>query len=76
VALVAILRDQRVITPTPDDPLEGGDELLFVAAPDQEDALHDVLATITSPTAFDAVAAQDGGVGDSALDDSGADGED
>lgn len=45
VALVAILRDQRVITPTPDDPLEGSDELLFVAAPDQEDALHAVLAT-------------------------------
>jgi trk system potassium uptake protein len=45
VALVAILRDARVMVPTPDDPLEAGDELLFVAAPDQEDALHDVLAT-------------------------------
>jgi trk system potassium uptake protein TrkA len=45
VVLVAILRDQRVLTPSPDDPLEGGDELLFVAAQDQEDALHDVLAT-------------------------------
>ena len=44
VALVAILRDARVMVPTPDDPLEGGDELLFIAAPDQEDALHDVLA--------------------------------
>src|SRR5436309_4841075 len=27
-ALVAILREARVIVPTPDDPLEGGDELL------------------------------------------------
>jgi trk system potassium uptake protein TrkA len=50
VALVAILRDARVMVPSPDDPLEAGDELLFVAAPDQEDALHDVLATRpTSP---------------------------
>lgn len=45
VALVAILRDTHVMVPSPDDPLEAGDELLFVAAPDQEDALHDVLAT-------------------------------
>jgi trk system potassium uptake protein TrkA len=45
VALVAILRDARVMVPSPDDPLEGGDELLFIAAPDQEEALHDVLAT-------------------------------
>jgi trk system potassium uptake protein TrkA len=48
VVLVAILRDTRVMAPTADDPLEGGDELLFVAAPDQEDALHDVLATTGS----------------------------
>jgi trk system potassium uptake protein TrkA len=45
VALVAILRDARVMVPTPDDPLEGGDELLFVASPDQESDLHDVLST-------------------------------
>jgi trk system potassium uptake protein TrkA len=45
VALVAILRDARVMVPTADDPLEAGDELLFVAAPDQEDALHDALST-------------------------------
>jgi trk system potassium uptake protein TrkA len=44
VALVAILRDARVMVPSPDDPLEAGDELLFIASPDQEDALHDVLA--------------------------------
>ncbi|MBV9869782.1 MAG: TrkA family potassium uptake protein [Frankiaceae bacterium] len=52
VALVAILRDKRVITPTADDPLEAGDELLFVSAPDQEVALHDILAT--APTEPDA----------------------
>jgi trk system potassium uptake protein TrkA len=62
VALVAILRDQRVLTPSADDPLEGGDELLFVAAPDQEEALHDVLATdrtAAAASAFDASAPND-----------------
>ncbi len=44
VALVAILRDERVIVPTADDPLEGGDELFFVAAPDREQPLRDLLA--------------------------------
>jgi trk system potassium uptake protein len=44
VALVAILRDNRVITPTPDDPLEAGDELMFLAAPDMEHDLHDLIA--------------------------------
>jgi trk system potassium uptake protein TrkA len=42
-ALVAILRDARVIAPTMDDSLEGGDELLFIATPDQEPALQEVL---------------------------------
>ena len=44
VALVAILRDNRVIVPTPDDPLEGGDELMFVTSPEMERVLHDLLA--------------------------------
>ena len=39
-ALVAILRGGRVIVPQPDDPLEGGDELLFVTAEDVEDDLR------------------------------------
>lgn len=30
-ALVAIVRGHRVVVPEPDEPLEGGDELLFVA---------------------------------------------
>lgn len=41
--LVAILRDQRVITPSNDDPLEMGDELVFIATPDQESALSSLL---------------------------------
>jgi trk system potassium uptake protein TrkA len=39
-ALVAIVRDTRVIAPSPDDSLEAGDELLFVASPDQESTLE------------------------------------
>ncbi|NLG55764.1 MAG: TrkA family potassium uptake protein, partial [Rhodococcus sp.] len=39
-ALVTILRGGRVIVPQPDDPLEGGDELLFVAAEDVEEDLQ------------------------------------
>jgi trk system potassium uptake protein TrkA len=35
-ALVTILRGDRVIVPQPEDPLEPGDELLFVAAPEVE----------------------------------------
>ncbi len=42
-ALVAIVRGQRVITPSADDPLDPGDELLFVASPDQEPALQELL---------------------------------
>ncbi|NBU32674.1 MAG: TrkA family potassium uptake protein [Actinobacteria bacterium] len=37
--LVCILREHHVITPTGDDPLEAGDELLFIATSDQEPAL-------------------------------------
>jgi trk system potassium uptake protein TrkA len=43
-ALVAIVRGGRVITPTPDDTLEAGDELLFVSAEDQEESLENLLA--------------------------------
>ncbi len=42
-ALVTILRGGRVIVPEPDEPLEGGDELLLVAAPAVEDELRAVL---------------------------------
>ena len=37
-ALVAIVREGRVITPTPTTHLEVNDELLFVSAQDQEEA--------------------------------------
>jgi trk system potassium uptake protein TrkA len=42
-ALVAIVRGKRVITPSADDPLDPGDELLFVTAPDQEPTLQRML---------------------------------
>jgi trk system potassium uptake protein TrkA len=43
-ALVAILRDGRVIVPNSDDPLEAGDELLFVTSEDVEEELGQLLA--------------------------------
>ncbi|ROO89244.1 trk system potassium uptake protein TrkA [Actinocorallia herbida] len=44
-ALVAILREGRVLVPTPDDTLEAGDELMFVASQDVEDELADLLSS-------------------------------
>src|SRR6516164_2409298 len=44
-ALVAILRDGRVIVPNSDDPLEAGDELLFVTSEDVEAELGQLLAS-------------------------------
>jgi trk/ktr system potassium uptake protein len=44
-ALVAVLRGGRVIVPTPDDPLEAGDELLFVANQDVEQEIRDLLGS-------------------------------
>jgi trk system potassium uptake protein TrkA len=42
-ALVTIIRGGRVITPQPDDPIEGGDELVFVASVEVEEQLRDAL---------------------------------
>jgi trk system potassium uptake protein TrkA len=42
-ALVAILRGRRVLVPTPDDPLESGDELIFVVTAAVEDAVRAVI---------------------------------
>lgn len=42
-ALVTILRGGRVIVPQPDDPLEAGDELLFVASADVENEIRQAL---------------------------------
>lgn len=41
--LTAILRGDRVITPSPDEPLEAGDELLFVMHGDVEQELKQIL---------------------------------
>ena len=43
-ALVAILREGRVITPSADDALEAGDELLLVATTEVEDELDALLS--------------------------------
>jgi trk system potassium uptake protein TrkA len=40
-SLVTILRGARVIVPEGDEPLEGGDELLFVAISEVEDQLRE-----------------------------------
>ena len=42
-ALVAILRGGRVIVPQRDDPLEGGDELVFIAPAEAEPALYEAM---------------------------------
>ncbi len=48
--LVAIVRGGRPIAPSPDDPLEAGDELLFVSSANSDEALQELL----SPAAGDA----------------------
>lgn len=42
-ALLAIVRGPRVITPSADEPLDAGDELLFATSPDQETELQRLL---------------------------------
>jgi trk system potassium uptake protein TrkA len=42
-ALVTIVRSGRVLVPSPDHSLEAGDELMFVASPDREDELAELL---------------------------------
>jgi trk system potassium uptake protein TrkA len=41
--LVAIVRGARVITPAPDESIESGDELLFVALPEAEELLREAI---------------------------------
>ncbi|GAA4998558.1 potassium channel family protein [Kitasatospora paranensis] len=43
-ALVTIIREGRVLVPGKDDTLEGGDELLFVAAQEREEELETLLS--------------------------------
>ncbi|HEX5543139.1 MAG TPA: TrkA family potassium uptake protein [Micromonospora sp.] len=42
-ALVAVLRGKRVLVPTPDDPLEAGDELIFVCTAAAEEGVRAVI---------------------------------
>jgi trk system potassium uptake protein TrkA len=42
--LVTILRDGQVYTPDPEQPVEAGDELLFVVPAEKEDELERLLA--------------------------------
>ncbi|HEX5595652.1 MAG TPA: TrkA family potassium uptake protein [Micromonosporaceae bacterium] len=42
-ALVAVLRGKRVLVPTPDDPLEAGDELIFVCTAAAEENVRAVI---------------------------------
>jgi trk system potassium uptake protein len=46
-ALVAVLRGKRVLVPTPDDPLEAGDELVFVCTSEIEDTVRSVILGAT-----------------------------
>jgi trk system potassium uptake protein TrkA len=43
-ALVAILREGRVLVPQPQDPLQAGDELFFVTSQDVEQELEDLFS--------------------------------
>lgn len=45
-SLVTILRDGQVYTPSAEQPVEAGDELLFVAAADAEEDLEHLLAPV------------------------------
>jgi trk system potassium uptake protein len=46
-ALVTILRDGQVYTPSGEQPIESGDELLFVSSPEGENELQDLLSPAT-----------------------------
>jgi len=50
-SLVTIIRGTRVLTPSQDDSLEAGDELLFVAAQAREEQLEDLLSVRREDTA-------------------------
>ncbi|HVH94287.1 MAG TPA: TrkA family potassium uptake protein [Nocardioidaceae bacterium] len=46
-ALVTILRDGQVYTPGEEQPIESGDELLFVSSPEAEQEIQDLLSPST-----------------------------
>lgn len=49
-SLVTIIRGTRVLTPSPEETLEAGDELLFVAAQAREEQLEDLLSVRREPS--------------------------
>ncbi|WP_405388011.1 TrkA family potassium uptake protein [Streptomyces sp. NBC_01102] len=49
-SLVTIIRGTRVLTPSPEETLEAGDELLFVAAQAREEQLEDLLSVRRDPS--------------------------
>jgi trk system potassium uptake protein TrkA len=55
VALVTILRDAQVYAPDGEQPIEAGDELLFVAGADVESELEELLSPdkVDSPRTHD-----------------------
>ncbi|MFJ4966336.1 Trk system potassium uptake protein TrkA [Streptomyces sp. ADI96-02] len=52
-SLVTIIRGTRVLTPSPEETLEAGDELLFVAAQAREEQLEDLLSVRRDPAEAD-----------------------
>jgi trk system potassium uptake protein TrkA len=50
-SLVTIIRGTRVLTPSQEDSLEAGDELLFVAAQAREGQLEELLSVRREDTA-------------------------
>jgi trk system potassium uptake protein TrkA len=48
-ALVTILRDGQVYVPSPEQPVEAGDELLLVVPAEAEDGLERLLAPVAHP---------------------------
>ncbi|HEX4905600.1 MAG TPA: TrkA family potassium uptake protein [Acidimicrobiales bacterium] len=46
--LVAIVRDEHVIVPRGDTPLQAGDEVLVLLTPDSETGVHDVFVGVSS----------------------------
>jgi trk system potassium uptake protein TrkA len=51
-ALVAVLRGKWVLVPTPDDPLEAGDELVFICTSEVEEMVRQVImGTAGNPSA-------------------------
>jgi trk system potassium uptake protein TrkA len=51
--LVAIIREERPLAPTPDDAIEAGDELLFITTTEMEEKLQQLVAPGSRPRGED-----------------------